>query len=300
MSLRVGVTGSSGFIGRHVTTALAARGHVPVPVKRPFDGALLASVLRGVDAVVNLAGVVSAARDRDYEAGNVDSARLVAGAARDANVRLVHISSLAAAGPAPQSAPRRETDQSAPINIYGRTKLAGEAAVRGTDGLRWIILRPGVVYGPGDRALKPLFISARRGLLPIVGDPAAAYTFIYIDDAVRAIAAAVEGGGDGETIFLGHAEPVTPRGLLDAIAATLGVRARAVTVPRWLVRLAAVAGDVTALATGKPPLVSTRRFVELYSPGFVCRVDRMRERLGVVADIGLREGLLRSRDWYGM
>jgi nucleoside-diphosphate-sugar epimerase len=38
--------------------------------------------------------------------------------------------------------------------------------------------------------------------------------------------------------------------------------------------------------------------VELYSAGFVCRVERMEQRLGVVAEIGLREGLSRAADWY--
>src|SRR5439155_1254769 len=78
-------------------------------------------------------------------------------------------SSLAAAGPAPIASPRTEDDPAAPINAYGRTKLEGERAVRGMDGLSWVILRPGTVYGPGDRAVLPLFQSAKRGVLPLVG-----------------------------------------------------------------------------------------------------------------------------------
>lgn len=298
MSLRVGVTGSSGFIGRHVVTSLAQGGHTAVPLRRPFELATLTSSLRSVDVVVHLAGVVSAARDSEFEAGNVGATRLVAQAARDAGVRLVHISSLAAAGPAPPASPRIETDPPAPINAYGRTKLAGETVVRETAGLRWTILRPGVVYGPGDRALGPLFASARRGVLPLIGGPMSAYTFIYVDDAVRAILAAVEQTDSGDTIFLGHREPVTPRALVEAVASTLGVRAALIPIPRLVVRLAAVAGDVVATATGAPTTINTRRFAELYSVGFVCRVDRMAAHLGVAAEVGLREGLERSKRWY--
>ena len=41
-----------------------------------------------------------------------------------------------------------------------------------------------------------------------------------------------------------------------------------------------------------------RRYTELASEGFVCRVDRLRERLGVVANIDLREGLAHTAEWY--
>jgi nucleoside-diphosphate-sugar epimerase len=63
-------------------------------------------------------------------------------------------------------------------------------------------------------------------------------------------------------------------------------------------RAAASAGDAIAILTGRPATITTRRYLELYSPGFVCHVDRMRERLGLVAEVGLREGLIRARDWY--
>jgi len=298
MSLRVAVTGSSGFIGRHVLVALAARGHVAFPVRHPFTAATLAPVFRSCDAVVNLAGVVSAVRDDAFVSGNVRSAEAVAHAARDAGVRLVHVSTLAAAGPAPASAPRSEDDPAAPTTIYGRTKLAGEAAVRSADGLRWIILRPGVVYGPGDRALRPLFRYAARGVLPLVGNAGAAYTFVYIDDAVAAIVAAVESDAAGDTLFVGHEAPVAPRALLEAIAATLGVRVRIVPLPRGVVRVAAMAGEIAGRVTGRPAAINMRRFVELYSPGFVCRVDRLREDLGVEAKVGLADGLGAAASWY--
>jgi nucleoside-diphosphate-sugar epimerase len=298
VSLRVGVTGSSGFIGGHVLDHMRSRGHAPVPIRRPFEAAALTSTFRGLDVVVHLAGVVSAARARDFHEGNVVATQIVAQAARDAGVPIVHISSLAAAGPAPRSSPRVEGDPPRPINVYGRTKLAGEAIVRDLSGLRWTILRPGVVYGPGDRALRPLFRYTQRGLLPLVGSPSAAYTFIHVDDAVRAIGAAVERDAGGETIFLGHAEPVTARGLLEAIAQTMGMQPRVIGVPRAVVRLAALAGDAAAVVTGRPAAINTRRFAELYAEGFVCRVDRMTERLGVRADIGLADGLARARPWY--
>ena len=298
MSRRIAVTGASGFIGRHVAAHLAARGDSVVAVRRPFERAALLETLRGADAVVHLGGVVSALRERDYIAANVDGTRAVAEAARAAGVPLIHISSLAAAGPASPRAPRSEDERPAPINAYGRSKLEGERVIASVDGLRWTILRPGVVYGPGDRALLPVFRLAARGLLPLVGRADAAYSFVHIADMVRAITAAVDSPAAGDTMFVGHPQPVAARDLLEGIRAASGVRARIVRIPLAVTRLAAVAGDVGGMLRGRPAVINSRRYAELASEGFVCRVDRLRERLGVVAQIGLREGLADACAWY--
>jgi nucleoside-diphosphate-sugar epimerase len=298
VSLRVAVTGASGFIGQHVTRTLAARGDAVTPIRRPFEGAVLTETFRHVDVVVHLAGVIAAVREREFVAGNVVATQIVAEAARDAKARLVHISSLAAAGPAPASAPRSEDDPATPITPYGRTKHDAEQVIAGLAHLRWTILRPGVVYGPGDHAMLPLFRWARLGAMPVVGRASAAYTFIYIDDLVRAILAAIDRDRDRETIFVGHERPVTPRQLLEQVRATLGSRARLVPIPRAVVRAAAAAGNIAGRITGRPATINRNRYAELYASGFVCRVDRMRDRLGVVADTDLEAGFAKSREWY--
>ena len=121
----------------------------------PLNAAALRPAFAGASVVVHLAGVVESVRAGGYAAVNVTGTEAVARAAREAGARLVHISSLAAAGPAPATAPRSEDLPPNPITDYGRSKLAGERAVAEVEGLDWTILRPGAVYGPGDRALLP-------------------------------------------------------------------------------------------------------------------------------------------------
>ena len=204
---------------------------------------------------------------------------------------LINISSLAAAGPAPPRAPRSEDDPPAPINAYGRSKLAGERAIALVDGLRWTTLRPGVVYGPRDRALLPLFrIAARRGICRWSAATDAAYSFIHVRDLVRAIAAAVDHPAIGETIFVGHPRPVTTREMLEGVRAAAGARAAIIRVPMAITRAAALAGDLAGRLRGKPAVINSRRYAELASEGFVCRVERLRDRLGIVAEIGWRKG----------
>jgi nucleoside-diphosphate-sugar epimerase len=295
---RIAVSGASGFIGRHVVADFAARGAEVVPLRRPFDRTSLAAALRGAEAVVHLAGVVSAVTDREYMAANLDGTRLVAEAAREAGLPFVNISSLAAAGPAPPRRPRSEDDPPAPINAYGRSKLAGERALALIDGLRWTTLRPGVVYGPGDRALLPLFKIAASGILPLVGRPHAAYTFIHVGDLVRAIAAAIDAPAVGDTIFVGHPQPVTTREVLEAVRAATGRRAAIVRIPMAVTYAAALAGDVAGRLRGTPALINSRRYAELAADGFVCRVDRLRDRLGIVAAPALADGLGDACAWY--
>jgi nucleoside-diphosphate-sugar epimerase len=310
---RFAVTGATGFIGRHVCARLSARGDEvraivrpeskgePPPgaqiVRAPLSASALRDSFAGVDTVVHLAGVVSSTRDEDYVATNARATREVAQAAQEAGARLVYVSSLAAAGPAPIASPRSEDDPPAPINMYGRTKLEGERAVRAIPDLRWVILRPGTVYGPGDRAVLPLFQAAKRGVLPLVGRLDAGYCFVHVDDVARAVEAATASTISGETVFVGHPETATAREVLEAIRAAVGAGV-IVRVPTTVLRIAAMGGDIVAAITGREPLISRRRYDELMAGGFACRVDRLRDRLGVIAAIDLREGMSGTAEWY--
>jgi len=310
----VAVTGATGFIGRHLVAHFVAAGvdvrAVVRPesvralprgvtiVRAPLVANRLGDAFAGVDAVVHLAGVTRATRAEVYEKVNVHGTRAVADAARASGARLIHISSLAAVGSASPVAPRREEDPPAPITPYGASKLAGERVVTATPGLRWTILRPAAVYGPADSALLPLFRLAERGVLPLIGRPGAAYTFVYVADVVRAVDAAIGRASDSQTIFVGHPRLVTARTLLEQIRAAAARPALIVPLPLVVGRAAALLCDLVGGLTGRPLPLNRWRFAELAAEGFVCRVDRMREQLGVEAGVDLPEGLAETAAWY--
>jgi nucleoside-diphosphate-sugar epimerase len=311
----VAITGATGFIGRHVAADLLARGtavtaivrprsrHTAPPgtrsVSAPLETQALHEAFAGADAVIHLAGVVAAVDARTYRSINAEGTRAVATAARDAGARLIHVSSLAAAGPAPASAPHREDDPPRPVTPYGRSKLESEQIVNATEGLRSIILRPGVVYGPTDRAVFPLFEAAARGIFPMVGRSDAAYTFIYVDDIVKAIVAAVDKADVGGAVFVGHPQPVTSRDLFEAIQAGIGrTGGGSVRIPMGIAFAAAVTCDLVGRIIRRPLLLNLSRYRELAAEGFVCRVDRLRDELGVVPTTELRDGIARTAAWY--
>jgi NADH dehydrogenase len=172
--------GGGGFIGSHVAHLLAERNiRVRVPTRRRdrakhlillptvdvieadvHDPAALDNLMQGVDAVVNLAGILHARPGNpwgaDFERVHVALPRAVSAAARAAGVRrMVQVSALGAASDAPSA--------------YQRSKAAGEAAVRDS-GLDWTIVRPSLVFGDGECFLR-LFAGVLKlsPILPLAG-----------------------------------------------------------------------------------------------------------------------------------
>src|SRR3990172_1813184 len=152
------VIGGSGFVGRHVVHLLAAQGcEVRVPTRNRerakqlillptvdvveanvHNEAELAELARGVDAVINLAGVLHDARgERGFEQAHVELPRkLIAACQANGVRRYVHMSALGA-------------DINGPSK-YQRTKGAAEALGRASP-LGWTIFRPSGVFRAGGR-----------------------------------------------------------------------------------------------------------------------------------------------------
>lgn len=190
---RVCVIGGTGFIGSHIVNLLSAqRFHVRVPTRRRerarelillptvdvldanvHDEVELANLVRGMDAVINLAGVLhDAGGARGFEQTHVELARKVIAACHACGVRrYVHMSALGAGVNGPSK--------------YQRTKGAGEMLVR-ESGLDWTIFRPSVVFGGGDNFLN-LFASL-LAVLPVVflASPNARFQPVFVEDVAAA------------------------------------------------------------------------------------------------------------------
>ena len=73
---------------------------------------------------------------------------------------------------------------------------------------------------------------------------------------------------------------------------------RLVPIPRPLLYVAALAGQAVGSFAGRPQAITRSRYRELISEGFVCRVDRLRDRLGIVARVDLADGIRSTAEWY--
>ena len=308
------MTGATGFIGWHLAERLRnsgwdVRGTVRPERPRPLPDGVepvavsltapsLAEAFRGAEVIIHLAGLTRATTARRYRHVNVVATDAVARAARVLDAHLVHVSSQAAAGPAPLDAPRLEGDHPHPITPYGVSKLASENAVWAIPGLRWTILRPASVYGPRDRSFIALFRLAQRGIFLTTSAPSTAYTLVHVDDVARAIELAADlDAPSHEVFFVGHSQHPSEQDLWRVLARLFNRRYRPVGVPRPLVWMWAVAGDLGGFV-GLPAAMTRSRLRELRAGGFVCSVEKAHAMLGFRAAIDVDTGFETTAVWY--
>lgn len=315
-AVRVAVTGATGFVGRHLVTALRERGdRVRALVRSPApwladndveivpgtldDATALGSLVEGAEEMHHVAGAIAARSEADFMRVNRDGTARLAAAARAAGVsRFVYVSSLAVTGPRPAGPPPDESAPPRPISAYGRSKQAGEEAVA-SSGVRFTIVRPPAVYGPRDKGLLFLYRLARRGLTPVFGDGRQALNVVFAADLARAlIAAASSPAAEGRTYHAAHPTATTQLALGDAIAAAVGRRTTHVRVPAFAVRsFLALAGAAAHLAGRVTPL-DRDRARSLLAPAWICSSDALARDAGWRAEIDLRAGIEATARWY--
>ena len=232
------VIGGSGFVGTQVANRLANLGiNVTIPTRRRErdrqrqilllpnvqsvqadvnDPAQLARLVEGQDAVINLVGVLHT-RDlkipysKVFETAHVELPKKIVAACQAAGVRrLVHMSALKADAGAPSE--------------YLRSKADGEAVVKAS-GLDVTIIRPSVIFGPGDSFLNTFARFLR--LLPrfYIGYGSAKFQPVYVGDVADVIVRSLQDAGAvGQTFELVGPKVYTLRQLVEYVNEVTGAR----------------------------------------------------------------------------
>ncbi len=219
--MKVIVTGGAGFIGSHLVDRLVKDGWGEVVVVDNLhrgklenirrhvedgsvafqaadirDGAAMAELMQGADAVYHLAAqssVMGAVTDLDYSfTTNVVGTYNVLKAAQGAGVRRVVFTSSREAYGEPAAVPVDEAQPLLSKNTYGASKVAGEVYCRvfqNTLGLQTAVLRLTNVYGPRDFGrVIPLWLDmARAGQPLVVYGGQQVIDFVWIDQVVEAL-----------------------------------------------------------------------------------------------------------------
>lgn len=214
--------------------------------------------------------------------------------------RIVHCSTTGVHG-ATGTKPAAENAPFAPTNPYEATKLEAELLALQAykeDGLPVSVVRPGLVYGPGDLHLLGFFSSIQKGLFRVIDGGKALLHPIYIDDMTTAFLLCAENPQAlGHSYNIAGERPVTIRELATAIAHSLGKELPSGSIPLWLANLAS---DIFAITPGmqgeRAPL--TRSRVAFLTHSRVYDISRASTELGFAPAIDLEEGMKRTAEWY--
>jgi NADH dehydrogenase len=241
--VRVAVTGGNGFVGSHVVRALAAAGHDVVVIARGTrtpprtqhvsfvpadvtDGSGLSEAFAGCQAVIHLVAIVRERRKLTFDLVNHVGSERVAEAAREAGVQ--HLIHQSANGAAPD-----------PAYPYLLSKWAGEEAAIGS-GVPFTVLRPSLIFGPGDGFFTLLARLIRLTPVTVVaGDGSALFQPISIDDVTRCMLIALERGPSHGVHTIGGPEHLSYDEIVDIIKGALGAHRFTVHLPVPLVMPAA-------------------------------------------------------------
>lgn len=323
--MRVLVTGGSSLLARATAESLLARGDEvvllqrnPAPLDTPQllgdvrDAEFVHSAVAGCDAVVHLAAKVGVIGSwHDYRSINVDGTANVVAAARHHGVaRFVHVStpSVAHAGDALVGVGATPAVTGRKGAWYAESKAIAEQMVQGaaSDALPIVIIRPHLVWGPGDTQLVGRIVErARAGRLALVGDGAALIDTTYIDNASSALVAALDAVEPGAAC-LGKAYVIAngePRPVAELVAGICGAAAIDITPRRVPRRLAVAAGALVervwalrGAEAGEPPL--TRFLAEQLGTAHWFDPRPAQRDLGWAPTVSIDEGLARLAAWF--
>lgn len=279
--MRLFVTGATGYIGRQLCRRLVAGGHevralVRTPERaRPLteagvatftgdvtDRASMREGMSGADAVIHAAADLDLDGPAErMEAVNVGGSENVASLTWKLGVpRLLSVSSMARFGGSPEDG--TPSDERGPLlappTRYSATKRRGEEAIRGwaERGLAVVTVYPSLVYGPPGKkeGANALIRQLWLGRFPVLIGADRRTSWVYLDDLVEGLVAALERGEAGSD-YLMTGDVATVRELAGRVAALGGAPAprRAVSVPvaRWGLRLAT---PFYRLAGRRPPV----------------------------------------------
>jgi nucleoside-diphosphate-sugar epimerase len=313
------LTGATGFVGTHAAHHLIRQGYRVRCLVRPTsdrsrlpegielaEGHLLnygslQKAVKGCWGVMHVGGVVRVKETRDFYRINRDGTSNIVRAAREAGAkRFLLCSSQAASGPSTPDRRRRADDPSEPVTEYGKSKLAGEEALKSAAGeMWWCIVRPPAVYGPWDTAFLTLALWIKRGIKLRLGEGRMPFAIIHVVDLARAMQMALEASQpSGATWYATDSADHTMRELMGYFEHEIGRRAIWLTIPLWAAPFVASSVDMVAKLSGTIPFLGRQKLAEFIQPAWTCDDEPFRKATGFSEMYDLASGIADTVEWY--
>ena len=306
------VTGATGFVGSRLAERLVADGaRVRAGVRRPdalevpgaeavaldlTDPSGFAAAVDGVDVVINVAAWVGFGDDSQAMAINVDGPLALFAAASDAGVsRFVQYSTCGVLGKSPTNPISGDTPPDPnQKDTYHRSKALLEPAIRsaaeGSD-TELVILRPGLVYGPGSRGWTAGMLKLVKKGTPVIFGAGDGHAFpVFIDNLVDATVLAASAPGASGHLFHIVDTTVPWTQWFGYFGEMCGKKPKA--LPFAVGKVAALAGELLPLG-----LPLDREKLALMQTKYVFDDTAERDVLGWTSAVSLDEGMERARAW---
>ncbi len=267
------------------------------------DPKAVAAAVDGVDVVYHLAGrlFIPGVPETEYRRTHVDGTRVLLRQCQEHEGlrRFVHCSTTGVLGATGDNA-AGENAPFAPTNAYEATKAEAELAVREAWALGFpaVIIRPGLVYGPGDMHLLGFFRAVLRHQFRPIGRVPVWLHPIYVDDMTEGMVLAAEHPAAlWECFHIAGRQPATLAMLADAIARAAGTTLRDGHIPMAAARALAAVGDrLPPRLRRSAPMTSSR--LDFLTHSRVYDVSKAGRVIGFSAATELADGIARTVAWY--
>lgn len=281
--MKVFLTGATGFVGRHMLARLLERGHsvralvrtIPTQPKAQtqveyvrgdvVSGEGLDAGMQGCEAVIHLVGIIMEKGKNTFEAvHHLGTKNVVEAAKRNGIRRFVHMSALGVRADG--------------VAGYQTSKWRGEEEVR-KSGIPYCILRPSLIFGPGDGFVTQMMDTMRKAPLfrPVPGNGKPKFRPVFIGDVTFCFEKALTAeAATNQTIELGGADELTLNEVLAEIARCAGVKKPAAHVPMPLMALGAA---MLEKILPNPPVTTDQ--LKMLREGSTCDIGPMKRIFGI-------------------
>uniref|UniRef100_A0A7C3ZXR8 NAD-dependent epimerase/dehydratase family protein n=1 Tax=Planktothricoides sp. SpSt-374 TaxID=2282167 RepID=A0A7C3ZXR8_9CYAN len=314
------VTGNTGFIGKHTTTKLrklgfrlscASRHHFPNisnsinHVISNIDGNThWYDALKNIDAVIHLAARAHILNDTNpnpeaefFAVNSEGTANLVKQSIQAGVKHFIFISSIGAMASL-SNQPLQENSPCQPDTPYGRSKLAAEQALislASESDMTWTILRPTLVYGPGNPGnMERLIKLVKKGLPLPFGQVNNSRSLVYVGNLVDAIITCLtHPNAKNQTFLISDGEDLSTPDLIRKIAYHLDCPCNLLPVPPSLLRVAGNLGDMGEKLLGRSLPLNTPTIDRLLG-SLVVDSSKIRNTLNWQPPFTIDEGLQKT------
>lgn len=324
MEKRILLTGGTGFIGGFLAEEAVKRGYKIIAAIRPNSDTTYLDSLKNIEKVVfpfedveqiqkiledhqidfilNNAGLTRSKSEKQMNTVNAQYLKNIVEAATHTNQvirRLLHISSLAAYGPADFTSTGIVSEEVTPhpVTMYGRSKLLGEKYLKAQNKQPFVIIRPTAVFGPREKDLFTLFKMINSGIQTKVGFKDQKLTFIYVKDLVQYIINALEMGPDNEAYFISDGNFYSSHQFNELIREALKKKTFQLSIPEPIIIALGHISEWWGKLTNTYPPLNVDKVAEIKAKSWVCDTTK-NVNLGYSPKYTLEDGIRETTAWY--